>query len=202
VDRPSRTFIETDSQLFHTPQGAVGGTPTRWSGAPWEPYSQQARKRSLEWVTSVVLVSSASDSLDPAWWVVRSVVDITVAGEPSDCEDRFVLIRADSEEEARAKGEHEAQEYGSTYLNKNDETVTWKVRGIVDVREVISADLADGTEVYSAFIDSESAAALLTPRQSPVQTWQEANPGKDANQATVREILEHDAGRIHDHLPK
>ena len=59
-----------------------------------------------------------------------------------------------------------------------------------DVREIISADLIDGTEVYSSFISEDMAAILLTPRQSPLKAWEEANPGKDANQATIREILE------------
>jgi Domain of unknown function (DUF4288) len=131
------------------------------------------------------------DQLDVGWWVVRMIVDITVAGELSSCEDRFVLIRATSGEEARAKGEHVAQGYGDTYLNGDDETVTWKVRGISDVFGVVDTDLMDGSEVYSSFIDPAMANVLMTPRLSPLASWEAANPGKDSGEATVQEVVDH-----------
>jgi len=108
-------------------------------------------------------MTSPYDPLNPPWWVVRSVVDITVDGELADCEDRMVLIRADSEAQARSKGEQEAEKYGSTYLNAEGLTVTWAVRGISDVRGILDADVTDGTEVYSAFIGPDLAEILLAP---------------------------------------
>jgi Domain of unknown function (DUF4288) len=134
-------------------------------------------------------MTASWDPLNPPWWVVRSVVDITVAGVLSECEDRFVLIKADSEAAARAKGEREAEEYGTSFINDDGESVIWSTRGISDVRGILDSDVIDGTELYSAFIDSEMAAILLTPRKSPLQIWEEANPGKDPNGATVREVL-------------
>ncbi len=68
--------------------------------------------------------------------------------------------------------------------------MTWAVRGISDVQELVDAELLDGTEVYSSFIDLELAAILLSPRQSPLKAWEEANPGKDAGQVTVGEVLD------------
>jgi hypothetical protein len=127
--------------------------------------------------------------LNPPWWVVRSVVDITVDGELSECEDRMVLIRAESEAQARSRGEQEAEKYGTTYLNSDGKTVTWKMRGISDVRGILDAAVTDGTEVYSSFVGPDLAEILLAPRQSPLKAWEEANPGKNVNDATVSEIL-------------
>jgi hypothetical protein len=134
-------------------------------------------------------MAASYDPMSPPWWVVRSIVDITVAGELSECEDRFVLVKANSEEEARTKGEQEAEQYGDTFLNEDGQTVTWRVRRISDVRGILNAEVTDGTEVYSSFVDPDLADILVTPRQSPLKAWEEANPGKDANEATVREIL-------------
>lgn len=44
--------------------------------------------------------------------------------------------------------------------------------------------------VYSAFIDPELAEVLMTPHPSPLKAWEEAHPGEDSSQATVREVLE------------
>jgi len=117
------------------------------------------------------------------------VVDVTVAGRPSAHEDRLVLVAGDSEAEARAKGDREAREYEQHYLNSEAETVTWKVRGIADVAQVFDAELRNGTELYSAFIDSEQAEFLMTGGDSPLQAWMRANPGRDFGEATVEEAL-------------
>jgi hypothetical protein len=58
----------------------------------------------------------------------------------------------------------------------------------VDVQEVLDAELRDGTEIYSAFLDREWAGVLMKGGNSPVGEWQKQNPGKDVGDATVQEI--------------
>lgn len=129
------------------------------------------------------------DQPEPGWWVVRMVVDITVNNEPSAYEDRFVLVAASSENEARTQGEEAARRYEQTYLNPDQETVRWRVRGISDVRWVPDADLRNGTELYSAFMDAEIADGLMRA-ESPLQAWERQHPGRDSGQARVGEVLD------------
>jgi hypothetical protein len=97
-------------------------------------------------------------------------------------EDRIILVRAVNEQEAREKGQKFAADY--------EKASSWKVRKIVDVHEILDAELKDGIEVYSAFISKEWADALLKGGKSPVDEWEKRNPGKDAGQATVQEVID------------
>ena len=119
------------------------------------------------------------------------IVDITIGAEaPSSHEDRFILIAATSAEAARGKGEMEAERYAQRYLNGEGEMVQWAVRGISDVYAVQEGDLKDGTELYSAFVDSELADRLMSEGDSPLKAWDRQNPGRDSGQATVAEVLD------------
>lgn len=93
----------------------------------------------------------------------------------------MILVRAADEGEAQAKG--------MTFATKYEQTVPWVVRKIVDVHEVPDAELVDGVEIYSAFIDSELANVLMKGGRSPVSEWKQKHPGEDLGQATVRDIL-------------
>lgn len=64
------------------------------------------------------------------------------------------------------------------------------MRKIVDVFEVLDAELHDGVEVYSAFIDGDWAQVLMTKGKSPVAEWQRQNPGKDVDDATAGEVID------------
>lgn len=124
------------------------------------------------------------------------VVDITVGDEPARSidtdshEDRLILVRAATADEARAKGEAAAASYHHEYANADGETVRWAVRGIADVHQVMDAEIADGTEVYSAFIDREWADALMRGSDSPIKAWQRVHPGEDVMSASVAEVME------------
>jgi uncharacterized protein DUF4288 len=59
-------------------------------------------------------------------------------------EDRIVVVRAADEHEAQNRGEAFAADY--------EQTSSWKVLKIVDVQEILDAQLGDGVEIYSAFI--------------------------------------------------
>jgi hypothetical protein len=95
-------------------------------------------------------------------------------------EDRIILVRAAGRDEARARGEAFAADYGRTS--------SWMVRQIVDVQEILDPELRDGSEVYSAFIAREWANVLVKGGNSPIAEWRRQNPGKDSADATVGEI--------------
>jgi hypothetical protein len=97
-------------------------------------------------------------------------------------EDRLILVRAADERGALEKG----ADFGADY----EKTSAWKLRQIVDVKEVADPELGDGVEVYSAFIDREWADVLMKGGASPVGEWKKQNPGKDLDDATVQEIAD------------
>lgn len=85
-------------------------------------------------------------------------------------EDRIILVRAASEQEAHNK----AQEFAVDY----ERTSSWKVRKVVDVNEIVDGKVGDGVEVYSAFISQEWADVLIKGGTSPLAEWKKQNPGK------------------------
>lgn len=67
-------------------------------------------------------------------------------------EERIVLLRSGSEDEAKAKAEAIAREQGEKYKNVYEETVRWSFVEVIDVKQVLSESIADGTEVYYCFL--------------------------------------------------
>jgi hypothetical protein len=120
---------------------------------------------------------------EQSWWAIRMVVELTsVDGTFSQFEDRIVIVRAGDATEAEERGETLAADY--------EKTSSWKVRKIVDVSEISEPELADGTEIYSAFIDSEWADVLMKGGDSPLAKWKRQNPDKDIGDATVGDVID------------
>jgi hypothetical protein len=129
------------------------------------------------------------DDQEESWWSVRMVVELPADERMLDSqlgfpkfEDRIILVRAADDHEAHQKGTDFAADY--------EKTSSWKVRKIIEVQEISDADLQDGTEIYSAFIDREWADVLMKGGTSPLAEWKELNPGKDPDDATVQEIAD------------
>jgi hypothetical protein len=126
---------------------------------------------------------------EESWWSVRMVVELPADERLPDSqlgfpkfEDRIILVRAADDQEARQKGTDFAADY--------EKTSSWIVRKIVEVQEIADADLKEGTEIYSAFIDREWADVLMKGGTSPLAEWKKLNPGKDPGDATVQEIVD------------
>jgi hypothetical protein len=64
-------------------------------------------------------------------------------------EDRILLVRAANEDSARAKAERQVEPDNTEYLNLDGERVQWLYRQIIDVHELRSPRIEDGTEFYS-----------------------------------------------------
>lgn len=87
------------------------------------------------------------------WYCVRALVVIRVeratSGQQS-IEDRFVLVRASSFEDAKRRLRREWKEYAAPYLNSDGCMVSWELDRVTDVYETGETEINPaGTEVYS-----------------------------------------------------
>ena len=66
-------------------------------------------------------------------------------------EDRFILIQASDEADAIKRSSDVASQLGAEYQSASGRQVTWRLRRLLDVQEVLQP-LGDGVEVYRQFI--------------------------------------------------
>jgi hypothetical protein len=93
----------------------------------------------------------------PRFYCIKMTVAIQIEGMENGLqtyEERFVLIKAKSSDEAYEKIEKQRKEYELTYLNSQGQLVRWKIESLDDcfVTEIFNAkDLnhPEGAEVYS-----------------------------------------------------
>lgn len=87
------------------------------------------------------------------WYCVRAFVVICVERAESglqNTEDRFLLIRASSFEDAKQRLKKRWREYATRYLNSNGQMVSWQLDRISDVYDTCETEIdPNGTEVYS-----------------------------------------------------
>ncbi|MFJ2738770.1 DUF4288 domain-containing protein [Streptomyces sp. NPDC087440] len=82
--------------------------------------------------------------------------------EPLYAED-FVLLAADSEEEARTKALAHGRSQETSYENERGERITWKLLHVVDVSEVLDTTLRDGADLYSRHFKNYEAYRAFEP---------------------------------------
>jgi hypothetical protein len=91
-----------------------------------------------------------------SWYCVRALVAVRVEGVTSGIElteDRFVLLRASSFEDAKKRLRRKWQEYASPNLNSLGQMVSWSLDKITDVYSTGEAEIdVTGTEVYSKLV--------------------------------------------------
>lgn len=87
------------------------------------------------------------------WFCVRGSVAVLIEGQLSGMqtmEDRFLLVRAMTCEDAERKLEREWREYSVPYLNPDGFLVSWTLEKVIDVYHLFDEHLdPDGVEVYS-----------------------------------------------------
>jgi hypothetical protein len=65
-------------------------------------------------------------------------------------EDRFVLVRASSCEDAKKLLSRKWREYATPYLNSDGQMVSWSLDKVIDIYDIGETEIdAAGTEVYS-----------------------------------------------------
>lgn len=88
------------------------------------------------------------------WYCVRERVVVQVESQRrglQTVEDRFVMVRAQSEAVARQKALSEARAYARPYINSDGLLVRWQLEAIVSIECVDHVDLQpEGSEVFSS----------------------------------------------------
>ena len=64
-------------------------------------------------------------------------------------EESFMLVKASSIEEAHQKTQKYADAHTSTFQNEAGDSITWNLKHIVDVNQVLYDINSDGSEIYA-----------------------------------------------------
>lgn len=75
----------------------------------------------------------------------------------------FVLIRAGSDEEARARAEQHGKDQETCYRNVAGQEIRWTLKHVVDVNRVLSGTMEDGTELYARHFTNYDAYHAFEP---------------------------------------
>jgi hypothetical protein len=78
-------------------------------------------------------------------------------------EESFMIVKATSVEEAKQKTKIHATGNTSTFKNEAGETVTWTLKEIVDVNQVLCDSISDGVEIYSRHFRDYQAYSEFEP---------------------------------------
>jgi hypothetical protein len=87
------------------------------------------------------------------------------AGEPEQplYQENFVLVHATDERSARERAERRARAAETSYLNDRQETVTWRLKAIVDVKEAEDTDLGSDADLYTRHFRDWAAYERVEP---------------------------------------
>ncbi len=154
---PEMSFLEKNGIVTHR-------KARRWSQLP-STLTVQGTAREVSALTEAPGVRSiyvmrieghrrrVSSKSPLTWYCVRAFVVIQVEDARlgnQGTEDRFVLVRASSFEDAKKRLKLQWQEYATPYLNSDGQMVRWSLDKIIDIYDLIDVDInPDGTEVYS-----------------------------------------------------
>ena len=87
------------------------------------------------------------------WYCVRGLVAVQIVGQRvglQSVEDRFIVLRATSAEDAQRRLRRQWREYAKPYMNVLGELVRWQLEKVTDVYDICEDKLdPDGAEVYS-----------------------------------------------------
>jgi hypothetical protein len=95
------------------------------------------------------------------WFAARLLFESKLSAESGDLfEERLVLVRSGSAEDARKKAVKIGASSGEEYQNIDGETVSWTFTEILDLVELIDATIGDGSEVYHHFLNANEVEAI------------------------------------------
>lgn len=78
-------------------------------------------------------------------------------------EECFALVRAESEEQARARAEQHSRAHETCFNNILGQEIHWKLKHVVDVSRVLSGTLDDGADIYARHFKSYEAYHAFEP---------------------------------------
>jgi hypothetical protein len=97
------------------------------------------------------------------WFAARLLLESVHPEEPDVekvFEDRIIVLRARSEDEALEKARKFGKASRQEYKNEYGKTVIWELREILDVVELFDETLEDGSEVYYSILGEEKAKSV------------------------------------------
>src|SRR5438552_3262007 len=98
------------------------------------------------------------------WFAVNMFFESVHPDHPENeflWEERVVLVRAESEEEARRQGELIGKAGEHEYTAANGDLVRWVFRQVEGVSAIEVLD--HGTELFSRFLSKQEVESLLSP---------------------------------------
>jgi hypothetical protein len=78
-------------------------------------------------------------------------------------EECFMLVRAESDEQARGRAEQHGRARETSFENVAGQTIHWRLKYVVDVSRVLSDALDDGSELYARHFKSYEAYHAFEP---------------------------------------
>jgi hypothetical protein len=104
-------------------------------------------RQSASFYIAVVVYESSSESL----------------GYKPLFEESFMLVKANSLEEAQQKTHQYASDRTSTYKNEAGDSITWNLKHVLDVTQVLDDITSDGTEIYARHFRNYRAYTEFEP---------------------------------------
>jgi hypothetical protein len=97
------------------------------------------------------------------WFAVRLIME-SVRSDPSDghklFEDRILLVKARTSDQARQKATTLAKASGHSYRTATGADVAWKFSDVLDVKSLLDETIEDGSEIYYAFLHQDELDAV------------------------------------------
>jgi len=77
-------------------------------------------------------------------------------------EERIVLLRAQSTDQAHQKAIKKARSSETEYETAAGNRIRWKFRALADVQSILDDEIVDGTEIYFSHLDLSRPQPLWT----------------------------------------
>jgi hypothetical protein len=78
-------------------------------------------------------------------------------------EECFVILQANSLEEAKQKAQSHGEKQRSSFKNSSGEQITWGLKSVVDVSPALYDAMADGVDFYSRHFRNYQAYEAFEP---------------------------------------
>lgn len=78
-------------------------------------------------------------------------------------EECFTLLRAESDEQARARAKRHSRAHEICFNNSAGQEIHWKMKQVVDVNRVLSDTLDDGADIYARHFKNYEAYHAFEP---------------------------------------
>lgn len=105
-------------------------------------------------------------SIDQQSFYIAIALYESTSSDPDDrnlYEECFMLIKATSLDEARGKALELTKQQECNYKNEAGSTITWSLKHIVDVADVLNEGFEDGTELYARHFRNYEAYYSFEP---------------------------------------